>query len=238
MESIGDKPMKIFKRIVNSFMKKMKGENKKEAIPKSLIATYLPSNPTIVEAGAHIGVDTAQMSKLWPKGTIHAFEPIPELFSQLQRNTSKRKNVCCYPMALGNQTGTAKIFVSSGRSDASSSLLPPKEHLTYHPDILFETEIQVPTITLDKWAEEQGINKIDFLWLDLQGYELAVLKAAPHVLETVQAIYTEVNLDDTYAGVSLYPEMRQWLEVRGFKVIREDLPWQDAGNVFFAKDRL
>jgi hypothetical protein len=140
-------------------------------------------------------------------------------------------------MALGKETGAAKMFVSSGRSDASSSLFPPKAHVTYHPDILFETEIQVPTITLDHWAAEQGIKKIDFLWLDLQGYELAVLKAATAVLATVQAIYTEVNLDETYAGVALYPELRQWLEVYGFKVIREDLPWQDGGNVFFAKER-
>jgi FkbM family methyltransferase len=227
--------MNIFQRVVNFWVRMKK--NEKEAIPKSLIATYLPANPTIVEAGAHIGVDTVQMSKRWPRGTIHAFEPIPDLFSQLQSNTAKRKNVCCYPMALGKETGAAKMFVSSGRSDASSSLFPPKAHVTYHPDILFETEIQVPTITLDHWAAEQGIKKIDFLWLDLQGYELAVLKTATAVLATVQAIYTEVNLDETYAGVALYPELRQWLEVYGFKVIREDLPWQDGGNVFFAKER-
>ena len=227
--------MNIFQRVVNFWVRMKK--NEKEAIPKSLIATYLPANPTIVEAGAHIGVDTVQMSKRWPRGTIHAFEPIPDLFSQLQSNTAKRKNVCCYPMALGKETGAAKMFVSSGRSDASSSLFPPKAHVTYHPDILFETEIQVPTITLDHWAAEQGIKKIDFLWLDLQGYELAVLKAATAVLATVQAIYTEVNLDETYAGVALYPELRQWLEVYGFKVIREDLPWQDGGNVFFGKER-
>jgi FkbM family methyltransferase len=227
--------MNIFQRVVNFWVRMKK--NEKEAIPKSLIATYLPANPTIVEAGAHIGVDTVQMSKRWPRGTIHAFEPILDLFSQLQSNTAKRKNVCCYPMALGKETGAAKMFVSSGRSDASSSLFPPKAHVTYHPDILFETEIQVPTITLDHWAAEQGIKKIDFLWLDLQGYELAVLKTATAVLATVQAIYTEVNLDETYAGVALYPELRQWLEVYGFKVIREDLPWQDGGNVFFAKER-
>ena len=227
--------MSRLQRVINFLISRKKAET--EAIPKRLIAAYLPVNPIIVEAGAHIGVDTVQMSKRWPQGIIHAFEPIPELFSQLQRNTAKRKNICCYPLALGKQTGTAKMFVSSGRSDASSSLFPPKTHLTYHPDILFEAEIQVPTITLDQWAAERGIPKIDFLWLDLQGYELAALKAATTVLETVQAIYTEVNLDETYAGVALYPEIRQWLEGHGFKVIREDLPWQDGGNVFFAKER-
>jgi hypothetical protein len=70
--------MNIFQRVVNFWVRMKK--NEKEAIPKSLIATYLPANPTIVEAGAHIGVDTVQMSKRWPRGTIHAFEPIPDLF--------------------------------------------------------------------------------------------------------------------------------------------------------------
>jgi FkbM family methyltransferase len=227
--------MNIFQRAVNFLIRLKKNET--EVIPKRLIATYLPANPTIVEAGAHIGVDTVQMSKRWPQGTIHAFEPIPDLFRQLQSNTAKRNNVCCYPLALGKQTGAATMFVSSGRSDASSSLFPPKAHLAHHPDILFDTKIQVPTITLDQWAAEQGIKKIDFLWLDLQGYELAVLQAATAVLATVQAIYTEVNLEETYAGVALYPELRQWLAAHGFNVIREDLPWQDGGNVFFAKER-
>ena len=43
---------------------------------KELIKQYLPINPVVIEAGAHIGTDTVEFSKIWPKGSIYAFEPI------------------------------------------------------------------------------------------------------------------------------------------------------------------
>jgi len=44
-----------------------------------------------------------------------------------------------------------------------------------------------------------------------------------------------VNLKEMYEGVALYPEMRQWLEVQGFSVKREEIPWADSGNVLFVR---
>ena len=79
------------------------------------------------------------------------------------------------------------------------------------------------------------IDKIDFLWLDLQGYELHVLKYGEKVLKGVMAVYTEVNLKELYDGAPLYDELRAWLEAKGFRVEREELPWEDAGNVLFVR---
>lgn len=207
----------------------------KGVIPIGFIKKFLPENPVVIEAGAHIGLDTVQMSKSWPNGTIYAFEPIPELFERLKANTRKLKNVNCHPLALADSVTVAKMFVSSGVSDGSSSLLPPKEHLTEHPDVYFQTEIEVQTTTLDDWVRKHGVQRVDFLWLDMQGSELAALKAAPLVLSLVRAIYIEVSLKEMYEGVPLYPEVREWLEIRGFRVEREELPWPDMGNVLFVR---
>src|SRR5438132_8350317 len=105
---------------------------------------------------------------------IHAFEPVPKLFATLQSNTRRFTNVFCHQLALSSKTGKAKFYVSSGSSDGSSSLLEPKEHLQDHPDVLFKKTIDVITITLDDWAAQHGIDHIDFLWLDMQGAELAM----------------------------------------------------------------
>jgi hypothetical protein len=104
---------------------------------KSHIKQFLPANPIVVEGGAHAGIDTLEMAKIWPFGKIHAFEPIPNLYSKLKTNTRKVKNIKIYPLALSNNTGTATMHVSTGASDGSSSLLPPKEHLKEHPDVMF-----------------------------------------------------------------------------------------------------
>jgi FkbM family methyltransferase len=204
-------------------------------IPKSYIKKFLPNDPIIVEAGAHIGKDTLEMAEMWPKGKIFAFEPVPSLHEQLLAKTRTANNVRCYSVALSDLTGSATLYVSSGESDGSSSLLVPQEHLEEHPNVKFIETVRVETITLDQWTVNEGIDHVDFLWLDLQGHELAVLAASPRVLSSARAVHTEVSLKQTYKGVPLYPEFRLWLENKGFEVVREALPWRDMGNVLLVR---
>lgn len=202
------------------------------------IAGFLPADPVIVEAGAHVGIDSLSMASRWPKGTIHAFEPVPTLYEKLNENVKCFDNIHCYPYALGDSNTIAELHISSGDSDGSSSLLIPKEHLTEHPSVTFNTSIDICTITLDSWAEERGISYIDFLWLDMQGYELNALKSAISILPTVRAIHTEVSLKEMYQGAPLYAELRQWLYEQDFRVCLESLPWEDMGNVLFVRSSL
>lgn len=204
-------------------------------IAKEYFEHFLPSEPIIVDAGAANGIDSVEMAKLWKKSSIHAFEPIPQLFAQIIENIKPYDNIILYSVALSDFTGSSEMFVSSGTSKFSSSLLTPKEHLTEHPEVSFDTKIEVETITLDRWAKDNNVDRIDLLWLDLQGSEPAVLKASPKILKTVKAIYTEVSLKELYRSTPLYPEFRQWLETQGFRVEREELAWEDAGNVLFVR---
>lgn len=57
-------------------------------IDKHEMARYLPFNPTILEAGAHDDSDTVDMLRVWPKATVRAFEPVPEIFARLQQRTA------------------------------------------------------------------------------------------------------------------------------------------------------
>ncbi len=231
---------RLFTKLLNRFKKLFLKFRKREIfpgeVPKEYIASFLPKNPLIIEAGAHVGLDTIEMSKFWPKAKIHAFEPVPHIYDKLKDNTKGCKNVTCYELALSDHSGTAKLFMSSGDSDASSSLLKPKEHLSLHPTVLFRDEVEIKTITLNDWAVSNNIKNIDFLWLDLQGLELHVLKKSDVILKTVKAIMTEVSLVENYAGGALYPELKSWLESNGFKVQREEIAWSDGGNVFFVRD--
>jgi len=222
---------------INKLIKKLflcSWENK-GSIPKSFMKTFLPDNPIIIEAGAHIGIDTCEMAKLWPKSKIFAFEPIPEIYSQLIKKTQSFENVRCFKQALSEKTGVVTMNVSKGVSDGSSSILEPKEHLVLHPDVLFEKKIDVDAITLNDWMKKNEIKHIDLLWLDLQGFEFNVLKASSEILKNVTMIYTEVSIEELYSGSMLYPEFRNWIESFGFEVMREELVWQDAGNVLFKK---
>jgi FkbM family methyltransferase len=203
-----------------------------EHISKKYIATFLPPNPIVVEAGAHKGVDTIAMAVLWPHGVIHAFEPLPDVFALLKKRTAEFANVRCYQLALSETSGKATLYKIGQRTPASSLLEP--NQLGLYPGEIIEP-ITVDTITLDDWYLVYKVPTIDFLWLDLQGFELAVLKASPKILSAVKVIHTEVNLIERYKHMPLYAEVRTWLEAHGFHVQHEAIGKKKWGNVLFVR---
>ncbi len=207
-----------------------------ESINKNYIRQFLPSNPIVIDAGAHVGGDSIEMCRLFKGSKVHAFEPVPAIFQLLKHNTRKFNRITCHTVALSNRNGEQVMHVSSGASDGSSSFLQPKEHLNDHPDVFFNTDITVQTQTLDAWAAQQQLDHIDLLWLDMQGFELEVLKASSVILPTVKAIHMEVSTRPTYEGVPLYGEVKAWMESKGFQVRVEAIPtgW-DMGNVLFVR---
>lgn len=231
----------LIKKQMNKFIQKLKKlikrntENDDEYFVLDIIKRKIPSNPVIIEAGAHIGSDSGRFAQIWKDAKIYAFEPVPSVYSQLVKNTSTYNNIKTIPLALSNTNGITKMFVSSGRSDASSSLLAPKQHLEVHPDVQFNETIFVETITLDDFCLNNNISHIDFMWLDMQGYELPMLMASKKMISNITLIYSEVSLIETYEGVSTYQKYKEWMDGAGFKVYKEYFPWKDMGNVLFVK---
>jgi FkbM family methyltransferase len=207
-----------------------------------LVHSLLPSPTTIIEAGAFNGQDTLLLARQFPQATIHAFEPVPEIFELLTQNSAHMPNIKRHPYALSDHTGTAQFYVSEkpsrpGKPFQAGSLLKPKERLQWS-DAVYTSTIQVPTITLDEWAAQNSITHIDFAWLDMQGLELNVLKASPRMLATMQLIYTEVEFIEAYEGQYQYPEVKAWLESNGFTAIARDFTDQPDwffGNVLFRR---
>lgn len=207
----------------------------KAEIDKQDLLKYLPNNPVILDAGAHNGRTTLELVQIFPESTVYAFEPVPVLFKQLQSNAKSCSNIKCYQLALGEKEGTAVFHVSQGRGDGSSSLLKPKDHLNQFPDVKFNRNIFVNVNTLDNWAQREGVDRIDFLWLDMQGAEYAMMKASPQIMSTVKAIYTEFSLTELYENCPLYPEYKKWLESLGFEEVYKELIHETFGDALFVR---
>lgn len=217
-----------------------------------LAKPFLPEDPVILEAGAYNGTDTDEIAQTWPKGIVHAFEPQPEIFQQLRSNLKPRTNVKVYELGLSDYVGTATFYDSvhdhqPDRPFASGSLLQPKEHLKLSPFVKFNRQFEVPITTLPIWAAQAGVTKIDFMWLDLQGLELVVLKAAIDLLKTTRVVYTEVEFVEAYKGQHQYPAVKAWLEAQGFVLYAADFTAEQAarpnydrwyGNAMFVKKEL
>jgi FkbM family methyltransferase len=180
---------------------------------------YLPADPVIVEAGSHEGYDTISLSKLWSRGRVYGFEPVPNLFYAAQERVRKRKNVVIANVALGERSGTTGIYVSGGASNGSSSLLAPAEHLTSYTSVTFGEKLSVPMIALNDWGTRTHIDRIDMMWLDVQGYEVHALRGGDRFLPRVSVIYTEMCRRPLYEGMVTRDDYIEFLAGYGLKLI-------------------
>ena len=200
--------------------------------------------PVILEAGIANGDDTLQFCKIMPNSEVFGFEPDPRYHAEIYNRLGNFLNFNFDKRALSDETSTKpnNFYLADRVSEdgiekwGSSSLLLPTGHKEFHKDIKFSKTVTVNTITLDDWASEKNIDKIDVMWLDLQGSEPDVLRNCK-ILETVDMIWSEVNLIELYENCMLYEDFKLLMASKGFQVILEHLPWKDSGNVLFGSNR-
>jgi hypothetical protein len=91
----------------------------------------------------------------------------------------------------------------------------------------------VETITLKHFLDKNpAFAKFNFWNLDIQGVELRAIRSAEHYINNVDAIYTEVNIEDVYEGCDQMTDITEYLKQKGFALaaqyIYKELGWGDA----------
>ncbi len=119
---------------------------------------------------------------------------------------------------LGEQAGPATLHVTS--DPGCSSLLLPSAEAQAIPDLGYRLRVQrTLTLTLtradDVFARE-GLPQPDFLKIDTQGTELAILKGFGSLLDRVVGLEIECEFFAVYQGQPLIVEICEWLRERGF----------------------
>lgn len=203
-----------------------------------IVELFLPDNPVIFEAGAHYGTDTVHFVKKWPEARIISFEPNPHAFELLTEATYGLPQVSIHNLAVNDYNGSAVLHICYGSTgdnpifEGASSLLKaaPCQEIHYRgPDIV------VPCVVLDDWCKQNGVDQIDFMWLDLEGLELQVLQSSPDILDSVKVIFTETNLFDFRIGMTRYEHLKSFLERFRFKQIAHWYTEGIQGNAIFVK---
>jgi len=170
------------------------------------------SNPTILEIGCNDGSHTLRFIDPFEKPMIYCFEPDPRAQAGFRKSVGCRPNVYLFEGAVSDSVGSATFWQSDfSRTaigsedmpegwDRSGSIRRPKEHINVDPWVKFERTITVPTVTLDAWCDENGIDLIDFIWMDVQGAELDVIRGGGKALKKTRFIYTEYSNKELYEG--------------------------------------
>jgi FkbM family methyltransferase len=135
-----------------------------------IIKKYTPHGGTMIDVGGNIGSVTIPLAQhVGSDGTVHVFEPSPKFFKIICKNialNSFSDRATAHQVALGAKADT--VFLNElGPDDTTNHIAA--------------TGTKVPQATLDSHTTK--LTHIDFLKIDVEGYELEVLKGATQTLQ-------------------------------------------------------
>lgn len=154
-----------------------------EAYEKYMMS-YSDQSKVIFDVGANIGYYTLQFAKK-TDGKVYAFEPMDYQYKTLLKNIKINQLNNVYPVKkiVSDHAGKQRIYFSGMDNTAASSLVVKTDQ---HED--------VSSITLDQYCRMNHIQSIDLLKIDVEGYEMNVLKGLSTMLKSkrVKHIFLEI----------------------------------------------
>jgi len=141
----------------------------------NFLGRVLRESDVCLDVGANIGYYTTLMARIAAKGIIHAFEPDPLSYALLNVNVciNRLRNVVFNQVAVGKESCKSPFVVASDHAFSSLANTGRKA---------VEQVINVSVTTLDEYVCATGIQRVDFLKVDVEGAEGAVMDGAQQIL--------------------------------------------------------
>jgi FkbM family methyltransferase len=159
---------------------------------------FLQPGMTVVDAGANIGLHTLFFAKrVGPEGRVYAFEAGQDAFGRLQIHVDRNQlaNVRCFHCALGAAEGVVALAENCQDNSRnfvveSSSKAIGTKNIALRP--------------LDQVLKEESVGRVDFLKIDVEGFEPQVLEGASTYLRQQSIRVLQLELDDSSLARSGY----------------------------------
>ena len=172
---------------------------------------------SIVDVGANRGQFTLLMAGLYPDANILAFEPLAAPFRKLVDVTADLPSVRAFNSAIGCARTTMSMNVS--KRDDSSSLLPISDmQEEIFPNTGRARVDEVRVAPLADFLIDVDLKPPALLKIDVQGFELEVLKGSADCLELFDAVYVEASFVQLYNGQPFASDIIDFLHQRQFKL--------------------
>lgn len=163
----------------------------------------------VIHVGAHYGQEYQDYAAAGIRQVLF-IEPCQYAFKILQNTFTDIPGVKLFKSACGESFSIADMHVEQANHGMSNSLLKPAKHLDQYPSILFTDTEEVEVRPLDEITSHLS-TRGNLLVMDVQGFELEVLKGALQTLKQIDYIYTEVNRDEVYENCARVEQLDNFL---------------------------
>src|SRR5215813_1559879 len=139
---------------------------------RRLLRQILVPGGVAVDAGANIGIYSQFLARcVGPAGAVYSFEPAPENFERLRAAARGFSNMYLLQAAVGERSGKSELYLSNTLN---------VDHRTYSTENSARRVVQIDMVALDDYFRPG--QRVDFIKMDIQGYELHALRGANRVL--------------------------------------------------------
>ncbi|MCU0334651.1 MAG: FkbM family methyltransferase [Chitinophagaceae bacterium] len=170
---------------------------------------------TVIDVGANEGQFAKLARAVYPSAKIIAFEPIPKCYQQLLHHFGSDENFIGFNVALGSES-RERSFLVTDYSATSSFLRLATQHKHEFLETGNASTITVSEKQFEELYEPDQIKSPCLLKIDVQGYELEVLRNNEGLLKNVHTILVETSFVEVYEGQSLFADVFLFLHERGF----------------------
>lgn len=177
-----------------------------------VVDTYVKQGDITLDIGANLGLVTLRMAqKVGPSGQVHAFEPNPSihkyLVPTLERNALS--TVFLHKIALGSVASTLSLMVPKVNAGAASFVDVGGREVDYR--------VEVPVVRLDAFLAQTNLPRVDFIKMDVEGFEAEVLKGGSRMLRDMPPRVILFEENGRIDG-EILPETLQLLIDNGYKI--------------------
>jgi FkbM family methyltransferase len=205
----------------------------------------LRPHSVVLDVGANIGFWSVPLARHLKEGCLHAFEPVPANVRRLAENVRRNgvgATVHLHQLGLSDQNGLQQISLREdfvrGAETGNAAIVIDSEDLRF-------SCIKIKVSSLDHIFSSLGLNRVDFIKVDIEGHEDRFLAGAANVIRDFRPIlYLEIN--ESYyqrRGLDATALFEDWLHLHSYRSavcikgqwclekIRNRLPAID--NIFF-----
>src|SRR5216684_1602700 len=166
----------------------------------------------VFDVGANIGQTAHDLVRYLPKARIFCIEPVGSTMQQLKANYGRYSNIQFCQFAFGSKWETIRMPL---HHDSELNTL-----VKDHPRVADRTgQSEIITVeTIDNFCRSEEVNCIDLLKLDVQGWELEVLRGSEAMLtrNAIHFIFVEVGFHASDTHIQQFSELHNFMEGKGF----------------------
>lgn len=181
----------------------------------------------VVDIGAHIGRYTITSSKrVGPTGKVIAIEAAPDNFDMLNRNVQLNRldNVVLLNCAAYSTQTTLKLYEPSADGSIYNTIMPCRAGHNGN-------YVKVNASTLDSILDANGLRKVDWIKIDVEGAEFEVLKGSVNTLANNKDLALLIEVHDILDN-NHYSNIANFLDSYGYKVHQEHVYFSERHVVF------